>query len=45
MNALYGKYACSETEDHGEEMKLTNEKWYFDTKTASVIRQLDMVTH
>jgi hypothetical protein len=45
MKGLYSKYACSETKDRGEEMKLTNEKWYFDKRTASVLKQLDASPH
>lgn len=40
LKALYEPYVCSETRDYGEEMELTNEKWYFETKTYSVKKQL-----
>lgn len=42
LESLYGDYACSDTVDTGEMMRLTNENWYFDTKTRSV---LDQLTH
>jgi spore coat protein H len=40
QKALYGDLACSDTEDTGEEMKLTNGEWYFNTKIKSVLDQL-----
>lgn len=40
LEALYGKYACSDTRDHGEAMTLTTEEWYFATKTDSILSQL-----
>jgi spore coat protein CotH len=41
LQALYDDYACSDTLDSGEGMALTNEEWFFETKTESVLSQLN----
>ena len=41
LEALYGEYASSDTMDSGEAMALTNEEWFFETKIASVLSQLE----
>ena len=40
LESVYGPYACSDTEDRGETMTLTNEEWFFETKISSVRSQL-----
>ncbi len=40
LKELYEPYVSSDTDDHGEQMELTNEQWYFKTKIATVKKQL-----
>jgi len=44
LEAIYGPYTGSDTEDRGETMTLTNEKWFFEAKTKSILSRLGDAT-